>query len=124
MCTSCNGDDASNGHANGTTATNGTANGTSHEGFTPIPIKSAPRPLPKSAPYAAVGDFLSNVGRFKIIGTSCNTCACLSSKTFSEARELSEKLLRRHTGYWFRVTNSCVASERDRRSARLVSQLV
>lgn len=69
MCASCNGETA-NGHTNGT-ATNGTngTNGSSHEGFTSVRSAHNPHPTNKS-PYAPVGDFLSNVSRFKIIGTS------------------------------------------------------
>ncbi len=56
-----------NGTSNG--STNGdNANG-SHEGFTGIRSTHNPHPSHKS-PYQPVGDFLSNVSRFKIIGTS------------------------------------------------------
>ena len=50
------------------TATNGT-NGApiSKEGFTGVQTKQNPHPSHRS-PYQPVGDFLSNVGRFKIIG--------------------------------------------------------
>jgi homocitrate synthase len=57
---------ATNG-SNGTNGTNG-ANG-SHEGYTSVRTKQNPHPTHKS-PYQPVGDFLSNVSRFKIIGTS------------------------------------------------------
>jgi homocitrate synthase len=70
MCATCNAAE-SNGHTNGNAAngTNGT-NGDSHAGYTPVRSSSNPHPH-KSSPYAPVGDFLSNVSRFKIIGTSC-----------------------------------------------------
>lgn len=59
--------------ANGTNghAANGTSNGTDngHEGFTGVQSSHNPHPSHKS-PYQPVGDFLSNVSRFKIIGTS------------------------------------------------------
>ena len=49
-------------------ATNGT-NGApiSKEGYTGVQTKQNPHPSHRS-PYQPVGDFLSNVGRFKIIG--------------------------------------------------------
>lgn len=53
----------SNGPANG--STNGT-NG-NHEGFTGVQTRQNPHPAHRS-PYQPVGDFLSNVSRFKIIG--------------------------------------------------------
>ena len=55
---------ATNGHSNGTNGVNA-----SKEGFTGVQTKQNPHPTHKS-PYQPVGDFLSNVGRFKIIGTS------------------------------------------------------
>lgn len=70
MCASCNGAE-SNGHANGSAANgaNGT-NGNNHEGYTSIQSSQRNSNKHKSSPYAPVGDFLSNVSRFKIIGTS------------------------------------------------------
>ena len=38
-----------------------------HEGFTAIQSRQNPHPETSRNPYQAVGDFLSNVGRFKII---------------------------------------------------------
>jgi homocitrate synthase len=70
MCATCN-EAVANGSTNGssTNETNGT-NGSSHDGFTSIKSSHNPVPHHKSSPYAPVGDFLSNVSRFKIIGTS------------------------------------------------------
>ena len=66
MCPPCE-PEPTNGHANGT---NGTTNGNgSHEGFTGVETRNNPRPDHVS-PHKPVGDFLSNVSRFKIIGTS------------------------------------------------------
>lgn len=69
MCPTCE-PEQSNGHANGA---NGTSNG-SHEGFTGVETRNNPRPDHVS-PYKPVGDFLSNVSRFKIIGTSSSVPA-------------------------------------------------
>jgi len=49
--------------ANGT---NGTTNGDAHQ-YTAIEARSNPVPHHKSSPYQPVGDFLSNISRFKII---------------------------------------------------------
>ena len=64
MCPPTEETPATNGHTNGTNGANG-----SKEGFTGVTTRQNPHPTHKS-PYAPVGDFLSNVGRFKIIGTS------------------------------------------------------
>lgn len=106
MCGSCNGD--SNGHAandNGTNGTNG--NGNNNEEFVPIKPAYQPPPVHKSSPYAPVGDFLSNVSRFKIIGTSfqppwprslpyilARTHILYSFRTSSQALSLSGRLVR------------------------------
>jgi hypothetical protein len=55
-------EETTNGHTNGT---NGAP--ISKEGFTGVQTKQNPHPSHRS-PYQPVGDFLSNVGRFKIIG--------------------------------------------------------
>ena len=63
MCPTCEPE-----QTNGANGTNGTSNG-SHEGYTGVETRNNPRPDHVS-PYKPVGDFLSNVSRFKIIGTS------------------------------------------------------
>ncbi|OCK90258.1 uncharacterized protein K441DRAFT_666283 [Cenococcum geophilum 1.58] len=55
-----------NDHANGVNDSNDHTNGNSHEGFTSIRSNHNPHPHYRS-PYQPVGDFLSNVSRFKII---------------------------------------------------------
>ena len=71
MCPTCE-PEQTNGHANGT---NGTANG-NHDGYTGVQTRENPRPdITHASPYKPVGDFLSNVSRFKIIGTSFTTFA-------------------------------------------------
>lgn len=65
MCPTCNGDEqtnGTNGHVNGTT--NGT-NG-SNDDYQKVVTRDNPHKQTKN-PYASVGDFLSNVNRFKII---------------------------------------------------------
>jgi len=74
-----------NGHANGN-GVNGT-NG-NHDGYTGVKTSQNPHPTHKS-PYQPVGDFLSNVSRFKIIGTF----QCLS-QALSEARTIQNIALR------------------------------
>jgi hypothetical protein len=63
MCPTCEPE-----QTNGANGTNGTSNG-NHEGYTGVETRNNPRPDHVS-PYKPVGDFLSNVSRFKIIGTS------------------------------------------------------
>ncbi|KAF2090090.1 homocitrate synthase-like protein [Saccharata proteae CBS 121410] len=56
-----------NGHANGTNGVANGANGSSHDGFTGIVSAQNPHPARSANPYQPVGDFLSNISRFKII---------------------------------------------------------
>jgi len=65
MCPPAENGQPANG--NGVNGANG-ANA-SIEGFTSVRSSHNPHPSHKS-PYQPVGDFLSNVSRFKIIGTS------------------------------------------------------
>jgi hypothetical protein len=81
MCPTCE-PEQSNG-ANGANGANGT-NG--HEGFTGVQSHHNPHTTHKS-PYQPVGDFLSNVSRFKIIGTSSPT-----SPADSDASEFCKPL--------------------------------
>ncbi|KAL1878211.1 homocitrate synthase lys21 [Diaporthe australafricana] len=60
MCPTPDAAPATTSRTNGANGANGTDK--SHPGFTAIPTKST-----RSAPYQPVGDFLSNVSRFKII---------------------------------------------------------
>jgi homocitrate synthase len=80
MCATCN-EAVANGNANGssTNGTNGTNGTNDHDGFTPIKPAQQSIPAHKS-PYAPVGDFLSNVSRFKIIGTSPTSPRARSEK--------------------------------------------
>jgi homocitrate synthase len=72
--------------ANGTSGTNG-----NHEGFTSVHTKQNPHPSHKS-PYKPVGDFLSNVSRFKIIGTSFDAIFEALSAAHARAAILLEEL--------------------------------
>jgi len=125
MCTSCEAAEPTNSHANGTTngtstnGTNGTTNG-NHEGFTAIPVKPAPRPTAKAGPYAAVGDFLSNVGNFKIIGTSFRTkLSILKHLVQGVVNTRKDREDRQAAGSGSRI--AATATERVRRGAQRAS---
>jgi len=61
MCSSCGSNEASHDvHQNGDSITNGQNGQNGH-------ANGAPPPRVRTNPYQPVGDFLSNVGRFKII---------------------------------------------------------
>jgi homocitrate synthase len=99
MCASCEAATESNGQTNGQTnghtngsSANDASNGNGHKEFTAVKSRSNPQPSHRSSPYAPVGDFLSNVGRFKIIGSSpryrsyASVATQLSASTREEAR--------------------------------------
>jgi len=120
MCPSCNGDDT-NGQTNGS-ATNGT-NGNSHEGFTPVRSEKAPQSTHKSSPYAPVGDFLSNVGRFKIIESTLREGEQFANAYFDlEAKIKIAKALDEFGVDYIELT-SPAASEQSRRDCEAICKL-
>ena len=92
-----------NGHTNGTS--NGFANGeqcesarsllrltrlisaAAHEGYTAITSKQNPHPHQKN-PYQPVGDFLSNVSRFKIIESTLREGEQFANAFFDTAKKI------------------------------------
>ncbi|KAG7147192.1 Homocitrate synthase like protein [Verticillium longisporum] len=89
MCPTPDQAPATNGHANGANGSNGSDN--SHPGFTAIPTKQT-----HSSPYQPVGDFLSNVSRFKI---SESTGATKSRLTGQEMPSRNTLLRPSHPGF-------------------------
>ncbi|MCJ1389616.1 Saccharopine dehydrogenase [Xylographa bjoerkii] len=110
-----------NGHPNGTT--NGAANGDrSHPGFTAITSKQNPHPTRKN-PYQPVGDFLSNVSRFKIIESTLREGEQFANAYFSTEKKIEiAKALDDFGVDYIELTNP-LASEQSRLDCEAICKL-
>ncbi|KAJ5030127.1 homocitrate synthase [Bipolaris maydis] len=110
-------EETTNGHANGT---NGAPR--SKEGFTGVQTKQNPHPSHRS-PYQPVGDFLSNVGRFKIIESTLREGEQFANAYFDlEAKIKIAKALDNFGVDYIEVT-SPAASEQSRRDCEALCKL-
>ncbi|KAL1605568.1 homocitrate synthase lys21 [Nothophoma quercina] len=119
MCPTCE-PEQTNGHASGT---NGTTNGNgSHEGFTGVETRNNPRPDHVS-PYKPVGDFLSNVSRFKIIESTLREGEQFANAYFDlEAKIKIAKALDEFGVDYIELT-SPAASEQSRKDCEAICKL-
>ncbi|KAF2651466.1 homocitrate synthase [Lophiostoma macrostomum CBS 122681] len=110
-----------NGHGvNGTNGTNG-ANG-SHPGYTAIQSQHNPHPH-SSSPYKSTGDFLSNVGRFKIIESTLREGEQFANAYFDlEAKIKIAKALDEFGVDYIELT-SPAASEQSRKDCEAICKL-
>ncbi|MCJ1288625.1 Saccharopine dehydrogenase [Xylographa carneopallida] len=110
-----------NGHTNGTT--NGAANSDeSHPGFTAITSKQNPHPVRKN-PYQPVGDFLSNVSRFKIIESTLREGEQFANAYFSTEKKIEiAKALDDFGVDYIELTNP-LASEQSRLDCEAICKL-
>ncbi|KAF2755421.1 homocitrate synthase [Pseudovirgaria hyperparasitica] len=105
-----------NGHANGINGTNG-----SHDGFTPI--KTRENPHPHASPYRPVGDFLSNISRFKIIESTLREGEQFANSYFdTEAKIKIAKALDEFGVDYIELT-SPAASEQSRKDCEAIAKL-
>jgi len=117
MCPTCE-PEQTNGHANGT---NGNTNG-NLEGYTGVQTRNNPRPDHVS-PYKPVGDFLSNVSRFKIIESTLREGEQFANAYFDlEAKIKIAKALDEFGVDYIEVT-SPAASEQSRRDCEALCKL-
>ncbi|KAF2141223.1 uncharacterized protein K452DRAFT_228601 [Aplosporella prunicola CBS 121167] len=114
---------ASNGVSNGL---NGDANGTScishaaHPGFTGITTKQNPRP---SNPYQPVGDFLSNVSRFKIIESTLREGEQFANAFFDTETKIKIAKALDDFGVDYIELTSPAASEQSRKDCEAICKL-
>ncbi|RMZ80008.1 hypothetical protein DV738_g3072, partial [Chaetothyriales sp. CBS 135597] len=109
-----NGVNGVNGHANGTT--NGTA------GYTGIET-SAPRQRNARNPYLPVGDFLSNVSRFKIIESTLREGEQFANAYFDTAKKIEIAKALDEFGADYIELTSPAASEASRRDCEAICKL-
>ncbi|KAK1595843.1 homocitrate synthase [Colletotrichum navitas] len=108
---------ASNGHANGS---NGAANGdkANHPGYTAIPTKQK-----HSNPYQPVGDFLSNVDRYKIIESTLREGEQFANAFFDTETKIKIAKALDDFGVDYIELTSPAASEQSRRDCEAICKL-
>ncbi|MCJ1400250.1 Saccharopine dehydrogenase [Xylographa trunciseda] len=110
-----------NGHTNGTT--NGAANGNeSHPGFTAITSNQNPHPIRKN-PYQPVGDFLSNVSRFKIIESTLREGEQFANAYFSTEKKIEIARALDDFGVDYIELTNPLASEQSRLDCEAICKL-
>ncbi|KKY28887.1 putative homocitrate synthase [Phaeomoniella chlamydospora] len=107
-----------NGHANDVNGTNGVTNG-DHSGFTPISSRSH---NPRN-PYAPVGDFLSNVGRFKIIESTLREGEQFANAFFDTEKKIEIAKALDDFGADYIELTSPAASEQSRLDCEAICKL-
>ncbi|TDZ20704.1 Homocitrate synthase [Colletotrichum sidae] len=107
----------SNGHANGS---NGAANGNKadHPGFTAIPTKQK-----HSNPYQPVGDFLSNVDRYKIIESTLREGEQFANAFFDTETKIKIAKALDDFGVDYIELTSPAASEQSRKDCEAICKL-
>ncbi|KAK1964237.1 homocitrate synthase [Colletotrichum sublineola] len=115
---------ASNGHANGTNGhangSNGAANGdkADHPGYTAIPTKQK-----HSNPYQPVGDFLSNVDRYKIIESTLREGEQFANAFFDTETKIKIAKALDDFGVDYIELTSPAASEQSRKDCEAICKL-
>ncbi|KAJ9149276.1 hypothetical protein NKR23_g4425 [Pleurostoma richardsiae] len=134
MCPSCEPEQvAANGHTNGTTngQTNGHTNGTNgtaangsdgHPGFTAIETRQNPHPH-RSSPYQPVGDFLSNVSKFKIIESTLREGEQFANAFFTREKKIEIAKALDEFGVDYIELTSPAASEQSRLDCEAICKL-
>ncbi|KAL9941876.1 Saccharopine dehydrogenase [Verticillium nonalfalfae] len=111
---------AVNGHTNGT---NGTSNGASgktgdHPGYTGVQTRTQ-----KDSPYKPVGDFLSNVSRFKIIESTLREGEQFANAFFDTETKIKIAKALDDFGVDYIELTSPAASEQSRRDCEAICKL-
>ncbi|KAI9869408.1 MAG: Saccharopine dehydrogenase [Trichoglossum hirsutum] len=109
-----------NGHTNGVA---GVSNGTiSHEGFTSVESRENPHPRRRN-PYQPVGDFLSNVSRFKIIESTLREGEQFANAFFDTEKKIEIAKALDEFGVDYIELTSPAASEQSRLDCQAICKL-
>jgi len=117
-------DDLSNGNANGhSNGANGNSNGVNgHNGYKAIETRQNPHPTSKN-PYAPVGDFLSNVSRFKIIESTLREGEQFANAFFTTEQKIQIAKALDDFGVDYIELTSPAASEQSRKDCETICKL-
>ncbi|EON67906.1 homocitrate synthase, mitochondrial [Coniosporium apollinis CBS 100218] len=107
-----------NGHANGANGTNG-----SHPGFTAVETRQNPHPHMQANPYAPVGDFLSNISRFKIIESTLREGEQFANAFFDTETKIKIARALDDFGVDYIELTSPAASEQSRKDCEAICKL-
>ncbi|EEY21292.1 homocitrate synthase [Verticillium alfalfae VaMs.102] len=111
---------AVNGHTNGTNGTSNGANGKTgdHPGYTGVQTRTQ-----KDSPYKPVGDFLSNVSRFKIIESTLREGEQFANAFFDTETKIKIAKALDDFGVDYIELTSPAASEQSRRDCEAICKL-
>ncbi|KAJ9648887.1 homocitrate synthase lys21 [Coniosporium tulheliwenetii] len=107
-----------NGHANGANGANG-----SHPGFTAVETRQNPHPHMQANPYAPVGDFLSNISRFKIIESTLREGEQFANAFFDTETKIKIARALDDFGVDYIELTSPAASEQSRKDCEAICKL-
>ncbi|KAM0283404.1 hypothetical protein ACHAQH_002527 [Verticillium albo-atrum] len=116
MCPTPDQAPAANGHANGANGANGSDG--SHPGFTAIATKPT-----HSSPYQPVGDFLSNVSRFKIIESTLREGEQFANAFFDTETKIKIAKALDDFGVDYIELTSPASSEQSRKDCETICKL-
>ncbi|KAI3395396.1 hypothetical protein diail_1387 [Diaporthe ilicicola] len=116
MCPTPDAAPATTSRTNGANGTNGTDK--SHPGFTGIPTRAQ-----RSAPYQPVGDFLSNVSRFKIIESTLREGEQFANAFFDIDTKIKIAKALDEFGVDYIELTSPAASEQSRKDCETICKL-
>ncbi|KAB2579317.1 putative homocitrate synthase protein [Lasiodiplodia theobromae] len=114
---------AANGHSNGVNGQANGSNSSSHPGFTGITTNQNPHPARPSNPYQPVGDFLSNVSRFKIIESTLREGEQFANAFFDTETKIKIAKALDDFGVDYIELTSPAASEQSRRDCEAICKL-
>ncbi|KAI9839588.1 MAG: Saccharopine dehydrogenase [Sarea resinae] len=115
-------EDGTNGHANGhTNGTNGSSS-ESHQGFTAVQTGQNPH-IHSRNPYQPVGDFLSNVSRFKIIESTLREGEQFANAFFDTEKKIEIARALDEFGVDYIELTSPAASEQSRLDCEAICKL-
>ncbi|KAI9751919.1 MAG: Saccharopine dehydrogenase [Chaenotheca gracillima] len=111
-----------NGVNGNASQTNGATNGDSHEGYTAVQTGQNPHPKTRN-PYQPVGDFLSNVSRFKIIESTLREGEQFANAFFDTAKKIEIARALDDFGVDYIELTSPAASEQSRADCEAICKL-
>ncbi|KAI9697284.1 MAG: Saccharopine dehydrogenase [Candelina mexicana] len=119
-----NGANGINGHTNDAVngSANGAANGTSHEGYTGVQTNQNPH-IQSRNPYQPVGDFLSNISRFKIIESTLREGEQFANAFFDTEKKIEIAKALDDFGVDYIELTSPAASEQSRLDCEAICKL-